>query len=54
MSTTLVINSIHKERRVALIEKGSLAELYIERPRGRGLVGNIYKGEVSSVVPGTK
>jgi ribonuclease G len=52
MSTTLVINAIHQERRVALVEKGSLAELYIERPRGRGLVGNIYKGKVVRVLPG--
>jgi ribonuclease G len=52
MSTTLVINAIHEERRVALIEKGSLAELYIERPQGRGLVGNIYKGKVVRVLPG--
>jgi len=52
MSTTLVINTAHGERRVALIEKGSLSELYIERPAGRGLVGNIYKGKVVRVLPG--
>ena len=52
MSTTLVINTILHERRVALIEKGSLAELYIERRKGRGLLGNIYKGKVIRVLPG--
>jgi ribonuclease G len=52
MSTTLVINVAHGERRVALIEKGSLSELYIERAAGRGLVGNIYKGKVVRVLPG--
>ena len=52
MSATLVVNASHRERRVALIEKGSLAELYIERPSGRGLVGNIYKGRVVRVLPG--
>jgi ribonuclease G len=52
MTTTLVINAIHNERRVALIEKGSLAELYIERPDKYGLVGNVYKGKVVRVLPG--
>ncbi len=52
MSTTMVVNVAHGERRVALIDKGSLSELYIERPAGRGLVGNIYKGKVVRVLPG--
>jgi ribonuclease G len=52
MSSILAINAIHHERRVALVEKGSLAELYIERPSGRGLVGNIYQGKVIRVLPG--
>src|SRR5678815_2672844 len=48
----LVINADGPETRVALIEKGQLAELYIERRRERGLVGNIYKGRVKRVLPG--
>ncbi|MBW2700281.1 MAG: Rne/Rng family ribonuclease [Deltaproteobacteria bacterium] len=52
MSNLLAINSIHHERRVALVEKGALAELFIERRSGRGLVGNIYKGKVVRVLPG--
>ncbi len=52
MSTSLFVNALHQERRVALIEKSSLAELYIERPQGRSLVGNIYKGRVVRVLPG--
>jgi len=52
MSTRLVINTLHHERRVGLVEKGSLAELFIERPSGRGLVGNIYKGKVVRVLAG--
>jgi len=52
MNNALIINAIHHERRVALVEQGSLAELYIERPRGQGLVGNIYKGKVVRVLPG--
>ncbi len=48
----LVINAEGPETRVALIEKGQLSELYIERRRERGIVGNIYKGRVKRVLPG--
>src|SRR6476646_1495185 len=48
----LVINADGPETRVALIENGQLAELYIERKRERGIVGNIYKGRVVRVLPG--
>src|SRR5205823_3957853 len=48
----LVINADGPETRVALIEKGQLSELYIERRRERGIVGNIYKGRVRRVLPG--
>ena len=48
----LVINADGPETRVALIEKGQLVELYIERRRERGIVGNIYKGRVKRVLPG--
>ncbi|HEX2572828.1 MAG TPA: Rne/Rng family ribonuclease [Polyangia bacterium] len=51
-SNLLVINSDGPETRVALIERGQLAELYIERRRERGIVGNIYKGRVTRVLPG--
>ena len=48
----LVVNTDGPETRVALIEKGLLSELYIERRRERGIVGNIYKGKVKRVLPG--
>src|SRR6185436_18613913 len=48
----LVVNTDGPETRVALIEKGQLSELYIERRRERGIVGNIYKGRVKRVLPG--
>src|SRR3954467_15236854 len=48
----LVINCDGPETRVALIENGQLVELYIERRRERGIVGNIYKGRVRRVLPG--
>ena len=41
-----------RETRVALVENGMLQELHIERATRRGVVGNIYKGRVSKVLPG--
>ncbi|MBA1146071.1 ribonuclease G [Ectothiorhodospiraceae bacterium WFHF3C12] len=46
------MNVTPRETRVAVAENGVLQELYIERARRRGLVGNIYRGEVSRVLPG--
>ncbi len=40
------------ETRVALLEDKELVEIYIERPYHERLVGNIYRGKVSSVLPG--
>ncbi|MCZ7677978.1 MAG: ribonuclease E/G, partial [Sandaracinaceae bacterium] len=40
------------ETRVALIENGILAELYVERERDRSPVGNVYLGKVTRVLPG--
>lgn len=38
--------------RVALLEDGDLAEIYIEKPGTERMVANIYRGKVSSVLPG--
>ncbi len=50
----LLINYAPYETRVALLEDGGLAEFYLERPRERGYVGNIYKGRVVRVLPGMR
>ncbi|MFA5515415.1 MAG: Rne/Rng family ribonuclease [Desulfuromonadales bacterium] len=52
MAKELVINTTSHETRVALLENGHIAELYIERSRERGIVGNIYRGKVIRVLPG--
>ncbi len=52
MSEEILINVTPPETRVAVIENGVLQELIIERCRQRGLVGNIYKGQVCRVLPG--
>jgi len=52
MSAELLVNVTPMETRVALVENGVLQEISIERNRRKGLVGNIYKGRVSRVLPG--
>lgn len=52
MSEEILINITPRETRVALLESGVLQELHVERQSRRGLVGNIYKGRVSRVLPG--
>jgi ribonuclease G len=49
---TVVINAAPQETRVAILEKGLLAEIFIERESSRTVVGNIYKGRVTKVLPG--
>src|SRR4051794_29025847 len=52
MQNSLVVNAEGPEIRVAVVENGSLAELFVERKRERGIVGNIYRGKVTRVLPG--
>lgn len=52
MSEEILINITPMETRVAVVENGVLQEVYIERTRRRGIVGNIYKGKVVRVLPG--
>ena len=52
MPNALVLNCSPHEVRVALLEDGQVAEIYVERRRDASLVGNIYKGRVIRVLPG--
>jgi ribonuclease G len=52
MAREILINSTPREIRVALVEDGVLQDLLIERTARRGLIGNIYVGRVSRVLPG--
>ncbi|MFQ5355690.1 MAG: ribonuclease E/G [Mariprofundaceae bacterium] len=52
MSVELLVNASPYETRIARVENGLAEELYIERERGRGIKGNIYKGRVQRVLPG--
>jgi ribonuclease G len=52
MTRELVVSTTPRETRVALLEDGAVAELFIEREAHRGIVGSIYKGRVTRVLPG--
>lgn len=52
MAKELIINASLPETRIALMEDGTIQELLIERESERGIVGNIYKGRVTRVLPG--
>lgn len=52
MIKEMIVHSTALETRVAILEDDQLAELYIERNRSRGILGNIYKGRVTKVLPG--
>ncbi|MCF6765404.1 ribonuclease G [Thiotrichales bacterium 19S3-7] len=48
----ILMNVAPYETRVAIIENGVFQEVHIERENQRGLVGNIYKGKITRVLPG--
>jgi ribonuclease G len=50
LSSEILISSDPWENRVAILEDGGLAELYIEREER--VIGSIYKGKVQNVLPG--
>lgn len=52
MNNEIIINVSREEIRVALLENGQVVELYIDRKKEEGVVGNIYKGRVAKVLPG--
>jgi len=52
MNEEILINISPHETRVAVVESGVLQEFYVERTSKRGLVGNIFIGKVSRVLPG--
>src|SRR5205809_1762148 len=52
MQKELIISTTLQETKVAILEDDELVEFYIERHRSQGIVGNIYKGKVTKVLPG--
>src|SRR5215212_7979955 len=52
MNKEMIISSTSHETRVAILEDDQVVEVFIEREHSRGVVGNVYKGRVSKVLPG--
>ena len=52
MSKRIVVNAGPIETRVAVQEGNLLTDLYLERHRHRSIVGSVYKGTVTNVLPG--
>jgi ribonuclease G len=50
LSTDILISSDPWENRVAIIEDGTISEIYVEREEK--VIGSIYKGKVQNVLPG--
>ena len=52
MKKEMLINVLQpEESRIAIVEDGSLEELYVERSSAENFVGNIYKGKVVNIEP---
>ncbi len=54
MKKEIVINSTANEHRIAILEDGKLAELFVETPGKERMVGDIYLGTVAKVMPGIR
>ena len=52
MGKRIVVNAGLIETRLAVLDGNLLTELYVEREGRRSIVGNIYKGVVTNVLPG--
>jgi ribonuclease G len=52
MLKEILIQVTREETKVAVLEKGRLVEVYLERLFQMRLAGNIYKGRVENVLPG--
>ena len=52
MSEEILINVTPQETRVAVVENSVLQEVHVERANFPGIVGNMYMGKVTRVLPG--
>ena len=52
MTKDLIVSSTPQETKVALLDDGIVSEIFIEREAHRGIVGNLYRGKVTRVLPG--
>ena len=52
MNKEMIVSSSSHQTMVAILEDDLVVEVFVERERQRGVVGNVYKGRVSKVLPG--
>ena len=52
MKKEIIINVEEDESRIAVLEDKQLVQLFTERPSEQSIVGNVYKGRVTSILPG--
>lgn len=52
MSKELIVSSTSLETTVAISDNDVVTELFIERTKNKGILGNIYRGRVTKVLPG--
>jgi ribonuclease G len=54
MKKDIIINSTANEHRIAILEDGKTAELFVETPGKDRNVGDIYLGKVAKIMPGIR
>ncbi len=52
MGKEMIISPSAHETKLALLDDGRVVEIFVEREKEAGLVGSIYKGRVTRVLPG--
>ncbi|MCC6162002.1 MAG: Rne/Rng family ribonuclease [Acidobacteria bacterium] len=52
MTKEMIVSATDRETAVAILEDDQVVEFFIEREHQQGVIGNVYKGRVSKVLPG--
>ena len=52
MANKMLVETDPHQTRIAVLEEDRPTEIFVERHRHHGLVGNVYKGRVNRVLPG--
>ncbi|MFZ0429509.1 MAG: hypothetical protein WAO20_15430, partial [Acidobacteriota bacterium] len=52
MAKELIVSATSLEKKIAIIEDDQVTQIFIEREQSRNILGNVYKGRVTRVLPG--
>ncbi len=52
MAKELIVSATSLEKKIAIIEDDQVTQIFVERERSRNILGNVYKGRVTRVLPG--